>query len=73
MGTGFQMGCRSSQGWGARQGMGFQMGHGIPDRNGGVSDREWWGSRQGLMQCQAGMGNNINESPKWNSLLLDFE
>ena len=61
---------------------------GIPDREwcsiqGGVPEMGWdtrerWGSRQRMMECQTGddvrqgWGYNINESPKWNSSLLDL-
>ena len=64
-------------------GMVFQSGDGVLVM-GWSSRGEWdtrhrWGSRhrmmgtrQGMMGCQAGVGNNINELPKWNSSLLDF-
>ena len=49
----------------------------IGSRQGGVLVMGWdtrhrQHSRQGMMSSRQGWGNNINESPKWNSSLLDF-
>ena len=51
---------------GFQTGMGCQTWVGFQTWDGGVLDRGWWGARQGV-------DNNINESPKWHSSLLDFK
>ena len=58
-------GWGSSHGVDSRQAMGYQTQMGFHIWDDGVPERELWDTRQGWV-------NNINESPKWNSSLLDF-